>query len=258
MTILETILEEKRREVSESERGIDRVRIAAMARASERPRQFKESLVQVPFALIAEIKKASPSKGTLLEDFDHRILAAEFQSGGAAALSVLTDEKYFQGHPTYIADVKEVVRIPVLRKDFIVDEYQVFESRAIGADAILLIVRALPYTTLRSLYELAMSLDMDVLMETHTEEEIETANSVGAEIIGINNRDLGSFEVDISTSLALYHSVHAKAIAVSESGISSRTDIQALEAAGFRAALVGEGIVTRRDRVAAVQQLLMR
>ncbi|MCX6135641.1 MAG: indole-3-glycerol phosphate synthase TrpC [Ignavibacteriales bacterium] len=258
MTILETILEEKRKEVSESERGIDRARIAAMARESERPRQFKKSLQQVPFALIAEIKKASPSKGTLLEDFDHRILATEFQSGGAAALSVLTDEKYFQGHPSYIADVKKVVQIPVLRKDFIVDEYQVFESRAIGADAILLIVRALPYATLRALYELAMSLDMDVLMETHTEEDIETANSIGAEIIGINNRDLGSFEVNISTSLALYHHVHSKAIAVSESGISSRADIQALEAAGFRAALVGEGIVTRPDRVAAVQQLLMR
>jgi indole-3-glycerol phosphate synthase len=258
VTFLDTILKDKHREVAELKRSTGRERIEGMARDAAPPRLFKDSLQQVPFALIAEIKKASPSRGTLVEDFDHRKLAAEFQSGGANALSVLTDKKYFGGDASFIRDVKGIVSLPVLRKDFIVDEFQVYESRAIGADAILLIVRALTLTELTGFLNLAISLGMGVLVETHSEKEIEIANSVGAEIIGINNRDLGTFQVSMKTSVDLIPHVDKRAIAVSESGISSRGDVLALQRAGFRAALVGEGIVARGDRTAAVRELILR
>jgi indole-3-glycerol phosphate synthase len=254
--MLDTILEEKHREVAESKRSTARERIEGMAMDAAPPRLFKESLRKVPFALIAEIKKASPSRGTLVQDFDHRKLAIEFESGGASALSVLTDKKYFGGDASFIRDVKRSVGLPVLRKDFIVDEYQVYESRAIGADGILLIVRALSEAELKGFYELAMSLGMGVLVETHSQEEIEIANSVGAEIIGINNRDLGTFQVSIKSSLELIPHIDKRAIAVSESGISSRSDVLALQNAGFRAMLVGEGVMTREDRTAAVRELI--
>ena len=258
MTILDTILEDKRKEVAESKKSTGRGQIEKMARDVAPPRLFKESLQEVPFAIIAEIKKASPSRGTLVQDFDHKRLAVEFQSGGASALSVLTDKKYFGGDASFIRDVKEIVDLPVLRKDFIVDEYQVYESRAIGADAILLIVRALSVAELKSYYDLATSLGMGVLVEAHSQAEIEIANSVGAEIIGINNRDLGTFQVSIKTSLELIPHIDKRAIAVSESGISTRGDVLALQNAGFRAALVGEGVVTRGNRAAAVRELISR
>jgi indole-3-glycerol phosphate synthase len=258
VTVLDTILDDKRKEVAESKRSLGIVQIESVARDAAPPRPFKKSLEQVPFALIAEIKKASPSRGTLLKDFDHRKLAIEFQSGGASALSVLTDRKYFGGDPSFIRDVKEVVNLPVLRKDFILDEYQVYESRAIGADAILLIVRALSPADLKRLYDLAASLGMGILVETHTEVEIEIANSIGAEIIGINNRDLGTFEVNIKTSVDLCSHIDKRAIAVSESGITSGRDVLTLQSAGFKAALVGEGIVTREDRTSAVRELIPR
>jgi indole-3-glycerol phosphate synthase len=256
VTILDTILDDKRKEVAESIRNLGRERIEAMARDVPLPRGFRRSLERDPFALIAEIKKASPSRGLIVEDFDHRRLAAEFKAGGARALSVLTDKNYFSGDPSFIQEVKEVVDLPVLRKDFIIDEYQVFESRAIGADAMLLIVRALQPEELRRFYELATFLGMDVLVETHSEQDISIANSIGADIIGINNRDLDTFQVSIKTSIDLIPFVDERALAVSESGISSRRDVLALKEAGFRAALVGEGIVTRADRVSAVRELI--
>lgn len=259
MTILDSILEDKRREVAESRRSTRLGQIEQMAReAAKPPRRFMESLMHVPFALIAEIKKASPSKGTLVTDFDPKKLAVEFHSGGASALSVLTDKKYFAGDVSFVRDVKERVDLPVLRKDFIVDEYQIYESRAIDADAILLIVRALSVAELKRFHDLAKSLGMAVLVETHSRSEIETANSIGAEIIGINNRDLGTFEVNIKTSVDLVRYVDRQAIAVSESGISSHAHVLELQDAGFRAALVGEGIVAREDRVAAVRELIPR
>jgi indole-3-glycerol phosphate synthase len=259
VTILESILEDKRREVAALRRSTGVEQIERMAReASNPPRRFMESLMHVPFALIAEIKKASPSKGTLVKDFDPKMLAVEFHSGGARALSVLTDKKYFAGDASFVRDVKERVDLPVLRKDFIVDEYQIYESRAIDADAILLIVRALSVAELKRFHDLARSLGMAVLVETHSRSEIEAANSIGAEIIGINNRDLGTFEVNIKTSVDLIRYVDRQAIAVSESGISSYTHVLELQDAGFRAALVGEGIVARADRVAAVRELIPR
>ncbi len=256
MTILDTILDEKRKEVAESKRSTSSGLIERMALQCAPARLFKESLKQVTFGLIAEIKKASPSRGTLIKEFDHKKLAFEFKSGGATALSVLTDKKYFGGDASFINDVKSIVDLPVLRKDFIVDEYQVFESRAIGADAILLIVRALTPEKLKQFHDLATSLGMGVLVETRSEKEIDLANSIGAGIIGVNNRDLGTFEVSIKTSIDLFPRIAEGAIAVSESGIASRTDILRLQHIGFRAALVGEGIVTAGDRTLAVRELI--
>jgi indole-3-glycerol phosphate synthase len=256
VSFLDTILEDKRREVAEAKKGTGFERMAAKAKDSEKPRSFVEAMKRKPFALIAEIKKASPSRGILLENFEPRALAAEFEAGGASALSVLTDRKHFRGEPSYIAEVKAVTGLPVLRKDFIVDEYQVYESRAIGADAILLIVRALEVEQLRHFSQLAESLSLGILVETHDEMEIEIANSIGANIIGINNRDLDTFEVRLETSLSLFRHIDSQAIAVSESGISSLADTTALKRAGFRAALVGEGIMTRSDRTAAVRGLI--
>ena len=256
MTILDTILADKRVEVAESQTRVPLPEMAKRAQQLQRPRAFKPTLEKVPFALIAEIKKASPSRGNLVEHFDHRKLAEEFEKGGANALSVLTDRKYFSGDPAFIQEVKEVVGLPVLRKDFILDEYQVYESRALGADAILLIVRALSVENLKKLLKCAHSLGMDVLVETHNQEEIQVAHSVGAQIVGINNRDLSTFQVSLETSLRLREFVNPGILVVSESGIHTRNDITALRDAGFRAALVGEGLVTRADRVSAVRELI--
>jgi indole-3-glycerol phosphate synthase len=258
LTIFETILEDKRKEVVEAKKAISKDQMIAKASACRAPRPFKRALRQVPFALIAELKRASPSKGTIVEHFDHTGIATEFQAGGAHALSVLTDRKYFGGDQSSIHQAKEAVELPILRKDFILDEYQVYESRALGADAILLIVQALTENELRQLYECALSLAMAVLVETHTAEEIEIANSIGAEIIGINNRDFSTFEANISTSLTLFPIIRSDALAVSESGIKTVADMLRLRQVGFHAALIGEGLVTRADRAAAVRELIPR
>ena len=257
MTILDTILADKRVEIAGLQAQISPKEMLDRARRSPRPRAFKKALEKPPFALIAEIKKASPSRGRLVEDFDHRKLAEEFEKGGASALSVLTDVKYFSGDPGFIREAKDVAGLPVLRKDFIIDEYQVYESRALGADAILLIVRALSSEKLRSLFKCASDLGMDVLIETHNKEEIELANSIRPEIMGINNRDLSTFQVSLETSLGLRQFMNTGTLAVSESGIHTRKDMNALRDAGFRAALVGEGLVTRMDRVSAVKELML-
>lgn len=256
MTILDTILADKKVEVAELQKRTPLRELMDHARRSQRPRGFKRALEQKSFALIAEIKKASPSRGTLVEKFDHRRLAEEFERGGASALSVLTDKKYFSGDPAFVQQVKEAVGLPVLRKDFIVDEYQVYESRALGADAILLIVRALSAQMLTHLMKCAVSLGMDVLVETHTEEEIHAAHVAGAGIVGINNRDLSTFQVSLDISLRLRKLVVPGTLVVSESGIHTRSDMAALRDAGFHAALIGEGLVTSADRVSAVRELM--
>jgi indole-3-glycerol phosphate synthase len=249
-------LADKRKEVNEARKIATMEMLAERARASHPPRSFKQALRNVPFALIAEIKRASPSKGLLVKEFDHRELAVEFERGGASALSVLTDKKYFGGDPSFISQIKELVGLPILRKDFIIDEYQVYESRTLGADAILLIVNALSVDQLRKFSDCAASLGMAALVETHTEKDIETANSIGAEIIGINNRDLSSFAVSLETSLTLRRFIRTDAVAVSESGINSAGDMRRLREAGFQAALIGEGLVTRPDRSAALREFI--
>jgi indole-3-glycerol phosphate synthase len=258
MSILRTILENKLLEVEEA-RG--RIPLAALKeRLNNAPlhRPFAAALRRTEISVIAEIKKASPSRGILVRDFDHRKLADEFKRGGASALSVLTDKKYFQGDPAFLIEIRDTVDLPLLRKDFIIDEYQVYESKLLGADAILLIVKALSRDQLERLHEAALSINLEVLVETHTREEIAEANRIGAGMIGINNRDLESFEVSLNRSLELRHYIRPEALAVSESGIQTAEDRVKLKNAGFQAILVGEGLVMRGNPAEALQDLVRK
>ena len=207
-------------------------------------------------ACIAEIKKASPSKGVITRDFVPTKIAREYKEGGANAISVLTDEKYFQGKSDYVQAAKIASFLPILRKDFIVDEYQIYESRVIGADAILLIVSALSDEQLRSFLTTADDLSLSVLVECHSKEEIERAIETGAKIIGINNRDLQSFSVNVDLSLMLKNFIPNSYTTVSESGIKNHNTVQRLAQAGFDAVLVGEQLMAQADRRKALQDLL--
>jgi indole-3-glycerol phosphate synthase len=258
MDFLQTILEDKRVDVDVAKRRKPLSVMRQQSVETKGVRDFRGALQRQGMALIAEIKKASPSKGTLTEKFDHLDLARQYQSGGADALSVLTDKKYFHGDKLFVQDVKDATRLPILRKDFLIDEYQVYESRVLGADAVLLIVRALSRDQLRELYECAIKSGLAVLVETHSVTDIEMANEIKAEIIGINNRDLSTFDVTLQHSLDLRKLVHADALCVSESGIVSAGDVQQLQNAGFNAVLVGEGLLRQSDRSAAVRTLIPR
>lgn len=205
---------------------------------------------------IAEIKRASPSKGVITKDFIPTRIARDYKEGGARAISVLTDEKYFQGKAEYIAAAKTASFLPILRKDFIVDEYQIYESRVMGADAILLIVAALDDLRLRSFLTTAEDLSLSVLVECHSKNEIERAIDAGAVIIGINNRDLSSFTVNVDLSLMLKNFIPNSCITVSESGIKNHNTVERLSQAGFDAVLVGEHLMAQPDRRKALQELL--
>lgn len=220
-------------------------------------RGFEQSLRgRRPLGLIAELKKASPSKGTLRSTFDPVDLAIRLEKAGAAALSILTDETFFQGHLDYLAMVKAVVGLPLLEKDFILDPYQIVEARACGADAVLLIVALLSDEKLSELSALARSLGLDCLVEVHTREELERVRGLDAGMIGINNRDLGTFDVNPDTALTLSVRVPPGRTIVAESGIASHADIRRLAEAGVHAVLVGETIMRQENVEAAVRSLL--
>ena len=256
MGILQDILSNKRSEVARAKLGkpLDEVRGDALRKPESSA--FAKALKNKGISIIAEIKKASPSRGVLKAEFDHRQLAREYEAGGARALSVVTDEKFFQGRPEFIEDVKKVCGLPVLCKDFIIDEYQIYESKVLGADAILLIVKTLDEHTLRRFYDCARTAGLDVLVEAHTAREVQAANAIGANIIGINNRDLETFQVSIDHSLKLRDKISPNSIAVSESGISNAEDLERLQRAQFDAVLIGEGIVTKGDRVRALKAMV--
>jgi len=218
-------------------------------------RNFVEMFVpDYPVKLIAEVKKASPSKGLLLADFNPVKLAVTYQENGAGAVSVITEERFFLGHPSFIAQIKANIQIPILRKDFIIDERQLYETRMLGADAVLLIARLLP-DKLLSLIELAQELGLEPLVEVHNQEEIERALDTPARLIGINNRNLQDFSVDITTCLDLVSMVPDHIYCVAESGIFSAADILVLKRHGFRGALVGEALVTAADIGAKTKEL---
>jgi indole-3-glycerol phosphate synthase len=207
--------------------------------------------------LIGEIKKSSPSKGIIRGDFNPLKIALTYQASGASALSVLTDERFFDGKLDYLKMVKERVTIPVLRKDFIIDEYQIYESALAGADAILLITHILTQEELNRYYHIAKELGMDVLVEVHNEEECEKALNSPASIIGINNRDLSTFEVDINTTQRLIRLIPDTKIIVSESGIESYEQVMFLKSLGVDAVLIGE-VFMRADNIAEKIRELMR
>lgn len=255
--ILDRIVEAKKVEVAQAKQKRPLRQLEREVTLMDAPRRFAEALWREDrIALIAEIKKASPSAGVIRADFDHVDIAQVYDESAADAISVLTDEQFFQGHLDFIGDVRRVSEKPVLRKDFLFDEYQVIEARAFGADAILLIVAILEDKQLARLLRLAEELRMSALVETHDEDEVKRALDAGASLIGVNNRDLRDFSVDLNTSLRRRKLVPPEITFVSESGIHTRDDVRRLEAAGVNAILVGESIMRSDDMSRKIDELL--
>ena len=254
---LQRILETTRATVATRKREV-RVEELLERAASHEPRGFARALRarRDVAAIIAELKKASPSKGLIRENFDVATLARSFEAGGAAALSVLTDEPYFQGSLRNLEVASSVTNLPCLRKDFIVDEYQIIEARAYCADAILLIVAALSDDELERFTGDAHRHGLDVLCEVHSEPELERVRELGCDAYGVNNRNLETFEVSLNTSLRLAERLPADAVRVAESGIYSVENIEQLRAAGYDAFLIGESLMRQPDPGAALQALL--
>ncbi|NTV04922.1 MAG: indole-3-glycerol phosphate synthase TrpC [Chlorobiaceae bacterium] len=246
MTYLSRILEEKKREIEELEKKRPARQYDELQDSLSVTRDFTGALRRAEggLRLIAEIKKASPSRGLIVSDFDPLAIAGRYKELGAAAYSVLTDRTFFQGSADYLQMVSRSFPLPVLRKDFIIDETQIFQSRLIGADAILLIVAALDPCQLGDYLQLAESIGLHVLVEVHDRKELDTAVEMGALIIGVNNRDLKDFSLKLETSLSLRPFIPSDVIAVSESGMKSAADIALIEQALFDAVLIGEGLHT--------------
>ncbi len=260
MAILDDIVRDKQAELRDRRRATPRAELEARCRALPPPRDFEAALA--PRAggvrLIAEVKKASPSRGVLATSFDPVGLARVYAAHGADAVSVLTDEKYFHGHLDLLTEIRAAVPVPLLRKDFVLDEYQLWESRAAGADAVLLIVAILEPPALRDLLQAAKGLGLAALVEAHTAAELDTALAVDARVIGINNRDLRTFETRIETTLDLLPRVPPGPIVVSESGFFTAEQVRRVVAAGAHAVLVGEGLVRAGDVAAKVRELTLR
>ena len=266
MNILDTIVEEKHREVARLSQGVvhsNQIRAALEAQGGVR--HFFDALLHPSrgkVGLIAEVKKASPSAGIICPDFDAVRIARAYEAAGASCLSVLTDEKFFQGSLDYLKAIRQAVRIPLLRKDFIVDERQILEAAEWGADAILLIVAILNDSQLRRFHDLAVAAGMTVLVEVHDEEELDRACASGAKLVGVNNRDLKTFRVDLGTTERLAARLQAQGLAqgrllVAESGIHQRADVARLERCGAGAILVGESLMRAGGDVAEkIRQLL--
>lgn len=254
---LERILSAKREEVESVKKTQPRALLEDRAAAAEPPRTFREALLRAgPVALIAELKKASPSAGVLREDFPVEWLARRYHAAGAAAVSVLTERAFFLGDPAFIELAKSACPLPTLRKDFIFDEYQVVESRAIGADAILLIATILEREQIECFTNTAHSLGMQTLLEIHSPEELERVSGIPCDIIGVNNRNLATMEVDIGNSIRLAPSLKDAECRISESGISSRADVEALAEAGYDGILVGASLVTAPDPAGRIRELM--
>ena len=261
--ILADILATKVDEVAAVRRVRPLGEVVAAARQAPPPRSFQAALARPGVQVIAEVKKASPSKGLIRPDFDPVAIARAYAAGGAACLSVLTDERYFQGSLAYLAAIRPAVDLSLLRKEFIIDEYQVFEARAAGADAILLIAAGFQGECaggrtpdhLNRLVALSGELGMDVLMEVHSSEELALAVAAGAPVIGINNRDLRTFHTTLDVTLALAPQVPPGRLLVSESGIWTHEDLRRVADAGVQAVLVGESLMRQPDVAGALRAL---
>ncbi len=216
---------------------------------------FEKALKTKDFALICEVKKASPSKGIIAHDFNHTQIALDYAQGGANAISCLTEPEFFLGSDEYLSEIRQSVSLPILRKDFIIDEYMIYEAKLIGADAILLITRILSKEQLKDFFTLASELGLDVLVETHTLDDVKKALFCGAKIIGINNRDLQSFEVDLNHSIRLRSELPDDVVCISESGIKSYDDIRLLRENGINGALIGEELMRSQDKQALIRAL---
>lgn len=259
-TILDQILSRTAADITirKSETSVAALEAAAVAKPPAL--SLREALERPGVSVIAEIKRASPSRGVFPVHFDSKAVAAEYIAGGAAAISVLTDEPFFQGSLADLEDAASIAHrtaaaVPVLRKDFVIDSYQIVEARARGADAVLLIVAALADDALRALLDSARHWGMDALVEVHDEEEMGRAVAAGATVIGINNRDLKTFTVDLAVTERLAPLAPSDAVVVAESGVFGPAEVERLHRAGAHAVLVGEGLITAGDRAAAVRSL---
>lgn len=255
MISLEDIVEHKRHRLERAQEEISPREIEKMA-APIKNRGFKSAISKEKINLIAELKKASPSHGVIRHDYNPEEIARIYKNNKAAALSVLTEDKYFQGSIDHLKAVRQAVDLPILRKDFIISEYQVYESAIAGTDAILLIAALLDRGMLKGLYHEAKSLGIDVLVEVHDERELDNALGTGAEIIGVNNRNLKTLEVDLNTTIELLPKIPPEKIIVSESGIRDYEDIKRLSAAGVRAFLIGMVFMESDDIGAEVKRVM--
>ncbi len=257
MDVLERILHAKRQELEAQKVQLPMRRAVEMASAAAPPHDFVAAIRQPDrINIIAEVKRASPSGGEIRKSADPAAVARQYAEAGAAAISVLTDARFFLGAPEHLQAARRLVSVPLLRKDFIFDEYQLFRSRALGADSLLLIARILSIKDLKTLIGVTRSLHMEALVEVHSEEDLDKAIGCGAAVIGVNNRDLGTMTVSLDTSLRLAERVPPGIVRVSESGIETREDIDRLRAAGYNAFLIGETLMRAPDPGAALGALL--
>ena len=257
MDILERILAAKRVELEAEKRTVPMRRAIEMASSAPPPHAILPALRRADRVnVIAEVKRASPAKGAIRPGAEPAAVARAYADAGAAAISVLTDARFFLGSPGHLEEARRVVDVPLLRKDFLFEEYQIYRSRALGADAVLLIARVLQRRALSTLIGISRSLDMEALVEVHSEDDIARAVDAGASLIGVNNRDLGTMTTSLETSLRLVGKLPAGAVKVSESGIESRADIDRLRAAGYDAFLVGERLMRDADPGAALRTLV--
>ena len=255
MSFLEKIISAKRAEIAAARNLKPQAELERLAAKREDFRGFAESLAHPGVRVVAEIKRTSPSKGDLAPDLDPAAVATAYAAGGAAALSVLTEPAFFKGSIRDLQAARDAVAIPVLRKDFIVDPYQIHESRAIGADAVLLIVRILDDAHLRDLLALARDSGLDALVEVFDSADLDRALAVGATLIGINNRDLGTFATDLSNAATLARRIAPPAIAMALSGVASAADVAALASRGLSRFLVGEALVRSADPAALLREM---
>jgi len=259
MNILDEIVVQKRTEIASILARPDyATRTESLARSMPPVRSFSAALRRSGMRIIAEVKKASPSAGIIRADFDPVEIAGIYADNGADCLSILTDEKFFQGSLDYLRAVRSAVELPLLRKEFILDPIQIAEARAAGADCVLLIAEILPGDELRRLHDTALDFGMEVLVELHDAEQLKRVLDCGARIVGINNRDLRTFQTSLNTTLDLLPKIPADVLVVSESGIRTHHDIVALESAGVKAVLVGESLMRQPDIGRALRELLRR
>jgi len=255
--ILDDIITYKKEELAETKRSVPFVEVKSKTADAGPTRGFEKALGDgAGIRLIAEVKKASPSKGVIREDFNPVDIARAYAQAGASCLSVLTEKKYFQGNLEYLSEIRKAVELPLLRKDFIFDEYQIFEARSAGADAILLIAACLERRQIEDLLGIARELGLDILVESHTYPELDRSLLAGATLVGINNRDLRTFTVSLRTTLDFLKDIPDDRIVVSESGIKTRDDVVMLHEAGVDAILVGESLMREKDIGRKVKELL--
>ena len=256
--ILDTIAASAKERVAAAKEALPLTEQIARAREldSNTGFPFEQALAKKRMSFICEVKKASPSKGVIAEEFPYIEIAGDYEKGGARAISVLTEPYWFQGSDTYLKEIREAVSIPIIRKDFVVDEFMIYEAKLMGADAVLLICAILTDEELKRFFDIADSLGLTALVEAHDQEEVNRALTIGARLIGVNNRDLHTFTVDIINSIRYRQSVPENVLFVSESGIKTKEDIRQLMEHNVNGVLIGETMMRADDRVAAVKEFI--